>query len=203
MWFLLDSHGYFEERTSVSFFQGLVAVFMNGGVTFITTMVTLLWISTGGGSAAVVVNEIGISLFTYSFFSSFIMWFLIAIMFYGFIVWDGVGRIDFFTVLNMAGMGFTPLVFSSIIEFVVTIYYANAVTSSGIATTTHILIGGEFGILPAIGMMLIHTITLVWAAHIWIGGMHQLGRVSPKKSTGIVTLVSILMLVELIFLALL
>lgn len=204
MWFLLDSHGYFEERASVPFFQGLVAVFMNGGITFITTIITLVWLASAGReNITIVLDQIGLTLFVYSFFSSFLTWGVMAAVFYVFIMWDGIGRIEFFAVLNMAGLGFVPLVFASFIELAATVYYAAVIPSSGVATTTHILIGGEFGLFPAVGMMVVHTLMLLWSGHVWIGGVHQLGGVSPTKSTIAVLLVVAVLWLELLVLALL
>ncbi len=204
MWFLFDSHGYFEERASVPFFEGLVAVFMNGGVTFITTIVTLLWLATAAhDNIAIVINDVGLTLFVYSFFSSFLTWGIMAVVFYVFILWDGVGRIEFFTVLNMAGLGFVPLVFASIIELAATVYYSTQIPASGAATTTHVLIGGEFGLAAAVGMMVVHTLMLLWSGHVWIGGVHQLGGVSPTKSTVAVLLIVAVLWTEFVILALL
>ncbi len=203
MWFLFDSHSYFEERTDVPFFEGLVAVFMNGGITFLTTIFTLIWLASGGQeNIAFILDEIGLTLFTYSFFSSFITWFLMGIIFYIFIIWDGAGRIEFFTILNMAGLGFVPLMFGSIIEFVLTAYYATSEPVTQVATT-HILIGGAFGTFLAVFMMAIHTLMLLWSAHVWIGGVHQLGGVSPTKSTIAVLIIVAILWVELLILALL
>lgn len=204
MWFLIDSHGYFEERASVPFFEGLVAVFMNGGITFLTTIVTLVWLAAAGQANIIhLVDQVGLTLFTYSFFSSFITWFLMGVIFYAFILWDGVGRTEFFSVLNMAGLGFVPLAIASVIEFVATVYYAFKIPATGVTTTTHILIGGEFGLLPAVGMMVVHTLMIFWSAHVWIGGVHQLGGVSPTKAT-VATLVMVAVLwIELVLLALL
>ncbi len=204
MWFLFDSHGFFEERAAIPFFQGLVAVFMNGGITFLTTMATLPWLAAASrNNIPAVLDEVGLRLFAYSFFSSFFTWFIMAVIFYIFIIWDGSGRIEFFSVLSMAGLGFVPMVFASVIEFIATIYYTLTVSASEITTTTHILIGGEFGLFPAIAMMVIHTICLLWSGHVWIGGVHQLGGVSPTKSTVAVIFIVLVLLAELVFLALL
>jgi len=204
MWFLFDSHGYFEERADVPFFQGMVAVFMNGGVTFITTIITLLWLATAGQeSVSIILEQIGLTLFVYSFFSSFFTWGIMAIVFYLFILWDGVGRIELFTVLNMAGLGFVPLMFASVIELGATLYYALTISPTQVATTTHVLIGGEFGLIPAIAMMVIHIIMLLWSGHVWIGGVHQLGGVSPTKATAAVLIIVAVLIIELIALALL
>lgn len=204
MWFLFDSHRYFEERSDVPFFEGLVAVFMNGGITFLTTIISLVWLAAAGKeNISLIIEDVGLTLFAYSFFSSFLTWFLMAMVFYVFIIWDGIGRMDFFSILSMAGLGFVPLMFASAIEFVVTTYFAATVPANGVATTTHILIGGEFGLLPAILMMLVHTVMLLWSAHVWIGGVHQLGGVTPEKSTFAVLGIAVVLWLELIVLALL
>lgn len=204
MWFLLDSHRYFEQRSDVPFFQGLVSVFMNGGLTFMTTLVTLLWLGTADDdNIAIVIETVGLPLFTYSFFSSFIAWGAIATVFYLFIMWDGAGRIEFYSVLNMVGLGFAPLVFASMIELIATLYYSSSIQATEVATTTHILIGGEFGLFPAVGMMVVHTIMLLWSAHVWIGGVQQLGGVSPMKSTVAGVLMASVLWLELLVLALL
>jgi|AntDeeMinimDraft_4_1070355.scaffolds.fasta_scaffold03030_4 hypothetical protein len=204
MRFLFDSHRYFEERSDVPFFQGLVAVFMNGGITFLTTIITLIWLAAAGkDNIALVIENVGLTLFVYSFFSSFLTWFVMAVIFYLFILWDGIGRMEFFSMLSMAGLGFVPLMLASAIELVATVYFAIKIPASSVATTTHVLIGGEFGLIPAVAMMAIHTLMLLWSGHVWIGGVHQLGGVSPGKSTFAVLLIVLVLWVELLVLALL
>jgi len=126
-----------------------------------------------------------------------------AIVFYLFILWDGIGRMEFFSMLSMAGLGFVPLMFASAIEFAATMYFASQIPADGVATTTHVLIGGEFGAIPAIVMIIVHTIMLLWSGHVWIGGVHQLGGVSPGKSTAAVILIILVLWLETVALALL
>jgi len=201
MWFLIDSHTYFEERSEIPFFEGLVAVFMNGGITFLTTIVTIVWMSrTGRETLLTALDTIGFALFVYAFLSSFVTWFIMGTFFYLFIFWEAESKVEFFPTVSMVGLGFVPLMFGSIIELVATIYYALTVPPASV-TTTHALIAGAFGVIPMIAMMGIHMFVILWACHIWNGGVHQLGGVSPRKSTIVVLSIGSILLFELIILA--
>lgn len=203
MWFLIDSHTYFEERSEVPFFEGLVAVFMNGGITFLTTLMAIIWMSRKGRETIFIALEtIGLGLFLYAFISSFFTWFLMGVFFYIFIFWEGETKVEFFPTISMAGLGFVPLMFGSIVELLATTYYAYTVPPAEI-TTTHVLISGAFGIVPAIVMMIIHVFVILWACHIWNGGVHQLGGVSPRKSMIVVLSIGSILVFELIILSLL
>lgn len=202
MWFLIDSHTYFEERSEVPFFEGLVAVFLNGGITFLTATVTLMWMArTSSETLLTSLESTGFGLFVYAFLSSFVTWGIMGVTFYMFILWEGETRVEFFSILSMAGLGFVPLMIGSIIEFIITTHYSLTTPATSI-TTTHALIAGEFGILPMIVMMLIHALVILWSCHIWNGGVHQLGNVSPKKSIVAVLTIGAILFVELIILAL-
>jgi hypothetical protein len=203
VWFLFDSHGYFEERSEVPFFSALAAVFLTGGLRFLTSISTIIWLSGPEQNTILdLVNTLGLELFVYPFFVSFIKWALISVVFYLFALWAGQRTLDFFTTLRMTGLGFTPLLFSAAIELLATTYLTSSIPPSSVFTTTHLLIGGNLGLMPAIAMAIVHIITLLWAGHIWIGGIHQLGRVSPATATGITLPVLSALLIELIILAL-
>lgn len=204
MKFLFDSHGFFEEVSYIPFFQGLVAVFFNGGITFLTTILTLLWLAAYSQDTAIeVLDTIGTELFAYSFLSSFVTWFIIAFILFLVIFVAGKRRLEMFEVISMAGLGFVPLAFASLIELIATAYLSVQTPATGAATTTHVLIGGEFGMTPALIMFGIHGISLIWSGHIWVGATQQLGGVSPGKATFTAAGLIALLFIELVFLALL
>lgn len=204
MWFLFDSHGYFEERADVPFFQGLVAVFLTGGITFLTTITSLLWVSQSSPDTLTnAINAVSLHRFVFTFFSAFVMWTIITLLFYVFILWDGVGRIDLFTVISMTGLGFVPLAFYAFLELSVSVYLTSHATHPATEATTNAVLTGQFGLAPAAGVLLLYTLMILWSGHIWVGAVHQMGRISPTKATAISLVAVGLLFAEKVALALL
>lgn len=184
MRFLIDSHSYFEGRASIPFVPGLVAVLMTAGLDFFTSVVGLAWAESvresGSGSS---LSGVSVETFAYPFFSVFVAWFGLAALFYLFTLLNGTIRVRYLTQLNIVGLGFVPLVAVSAIEFTLTSYYALTVSVATAPGSTMVLRAGGFGILPVVGITVTSLVFLLWSGHVWNGGIHQLGGVSPRQST--------------------
>jgi len=98
-------------------------------------------------------------------------------------MWFGLVGIDMFTVLSLSGMGFTPIVFSYLFDAVIAVHYSFFTPVVPGEVSISPVSSGIFGIFPAIISTLIYIVCVAWAAHIWIGGIHQIGGVTPRKST--------------------
>lgn len=198
MWYLIDSHQYFEQRNDAPFFNAIVPVFLIGGLSFIATMSNAINISTSGSEESLldVVSYMGEGWFMYSFLSSFIKWIVVAVILYGFIMWFGLVGIDMFTVLSLSGMGFTPLVFSYFIDAFISVHYSFFTSVVPGRVSIAPVSSGIFGVFPVVVSTLIYIVCVAWAVHIWIGGIHQIGGVTPRKSTLVSVAVGVGLLLE-------
>lgn len=197
MRFLIDSHGYFEGRASVPFVPGLVAVLMTSGLNFFTSVVSFAWVNTLPADAVPpVLTDISVDTFASSFFLPFLMWLALATLLYIFTVFIGRIRVTYLTQLNVVGLGFVPLVAASAIELIMTSYYVLTASGGAVPATTFVLRAGGFGILPAVALVVVYVVAIVWGGHVWNGAIHQLGGISPRWSTAISVVVMTLVFIE-------
>lgn len=182
MKYLVDPHGYFESRTSLSFFKGLVAVFFTGGFTFLIALESIVWmLPVSSHSFIVLMRNIGIYTLGYMFFGAFIWWAGTAFIVYIGVKVYGVGM-SYFDALSMTGIGFIPFLIGVTAELFITTYYLFTHPPSTAPLTSHIVLEGVFGWKPAVIVFAIRTVTLLWAGNIWLAGTHQMGRLTPLKS---------------------
>lgn len=185
MWYLIDPHQYFEQRNGAPFFNAIVPVFLIGGLSFITTIANVVNISTSRNEEGLVevVGYISDGWVVYSFLSPFIRWFVVGLLLYGFTMWFGTVGVDVFTSLNFGGIGFTPLVFSGMLDASVSVYYSFFTPLVPVEVSISPVTTGVYGWLSGLTSGLVFILCLLWSVHIWIGASHQLGGVTPRKST--------------------
>lgn len=200
MWGLLSPQVYFRDRTSIKFLPGFVAVFLVGGFSLFTALVGLFWVASSiPGERDSFLNAINVELFAYTFFSGFLLWFITATIFYGFVVWDGRESVDYFSILSVVGLGFIPLAITSCIELIITlIIFANNQPLNAISSA-FILISGDYSTTVAGLLYALHGIGLLWTNYVWTGGLIEVGTVSKQKAIIFITMVDVLFILDFVF----
>jgi hypothetical protein len=198
MTYIIDPHGYFEQRGEAHFFHAVASIFLVAGFSAFELLAGAIKISSQGENESLVkvVQYMTDGSFFYSFVSVFIKWGVITVIVYGFIMWFGMTGVDSYTVLNLVGVGFTPIVFSSTLDMFLSIYYSFFTNVVPTAVAIRPISSGVYSVWIAIISIIFYVLTLIWAVHIWSGGIHQIGGVTPKKSTLISTLIAIGLLTE-------
>lgn len=199
--FLYKPQQFFSQRSIIPFFSGFSSVFLNGGITFLLALITVLSIQPGGMTASeIFVSEGVIFVLGVTFSSTFVLWFAIAGIFYLHI--SLVSRkLRFFTVLSFSGIGFIPLAIGSIIEFFLTIVSLDVVTSEPDQIVTHVLIAGEAPLILTVIMWVIWILMLLWSGYVWAGALVGIATISRAGALSVSTMVIVILAIELILLA--
>lgn len=197
VWFLVDSDRFFKERSTTPFLEGLIFVFFNGAMTFMTALTTLYFIIQHiPESSTAFIADTGIQLLSYMFLSSFLKWIGISVVFFVVVFLYGEKRLDGFEVLNITGLGFLPLVLASTAEFLLTALLFVRVDTVPIDNLAHVVLSGGFGILAALFISILHLVGIAWAVHIWKGGLMHMGKLSRGKTQIVTVGVAVIFIIE-------
>lgn len=201
--YITSPSDYFTSSTRISFRKGSIAVFLNGGITFLTGLVTIGWMFQLEGIGPTLLTEgVGMSILLYTFFSSFVTWVIISTIFYTATAVVGRGAIGFTQALSITGLGFIPVVFGSTIELSLTFVSAIRSSPTEPTTTAHIILSGEMGIPLALAMYAIYFAMGIWSALIWHSAVRYVGKVAPYQSLILIGAITLVLFAELLYLGL-
>lgn len=198
--YLFTPDSYFYERTNVPFIYAIIVVFVYSGANLISTIISFATVFSGGTTP----DSVSISGLTlmYSLSTGVLAWLLIGMIFYGVILWYGETTIDLYTSINAVGISIAPIAIVSFIDMVVTFYLSITGGNPGLTTITFSVLGGEYGIIPALALFLLYIGSIVWTAYIWSSYLNKMGDVKRKKAKIVSGATGSVILLQYIILAL-
>ncbi|MFB6185834.1 MAG: hypothetical protein ABEI86_03075, partial [Halobacteriaceae archaeon] len=181
--YLIDPHGHFEDNAlALSFFQGIVIVFLIGGIEFLNLLQVAVWVSfTSAEAFPALLREYGLQGLGYLLIGPFGWWLVLAFILYVPIRIFGV-KLDYYDTLRITSLGLTPVLLVVIGEFVITTALIFSFEPPSLEIPIHALSNGYFGSTSGLAGTAMRVMSVLWAGVIWMAGLHQLGRLTPIKS---------------------
>lgn len=179
---LFNPQLYFSNKANLPFTPGFAAVFINGALTSLVAIFSLVGVRYLINSPDTTVTDVSLITITSPLYVSFFLWSVITLIFYVIIRLSGKSTITIGSIVNITGIGYYPLAIVSAVELVFGIGLINIGLPSEPPESVYAIVAGSFGVGPAILMALIHIVGIIWASYIWYSGISEFAQISRVRS---------------------